>query len=569
MISHGASMSRLFSSVSCQSSRTRVHVTARSKSSGAAAATASKKCPITGTGGDTDNGQGQVKLHDLPKLPFLGSLIPQHSGVDKFDLSKTYDWWYGSHSKFGNFYSIGMPGMGKGIYGTAYIMTDPNEYMKVLRKEGQHPFGAVMSEWPFIRYYEDGGDQPGCSVGRALFSQGESWQRIRRFMQTDLLSPGSAKGYVPGMIKACQTASDGAPLYAKDINGYTAQCSFDMFSSIVFGDFPGMAGTGKKEEQDMKFCTSSVDALELVLPMMVDPAELIQLKLGLKSKTYSTFESNFTVARAIASQKVQSFKERKANGELQNDFEKNSYASLAIDRYLSSVGEEGALEEDEVGELIMISLVAALDTTSAMLNWCIVHLAMNPHVQEALFEEVSSNVTEEGNLTADYFSSKSSSAYLNAVLRENHRITPPIALNLMKENVTDEIVIHDVTLLKQSTVVLDTRSLGMNPDVVEDPDTFDPTRWFDEEKVKGRKGTTAEVLDHPLYKEPFSAGARKCPGSRVANYEVKTMLSQLVLDWKFSFAPGSNKIKNWRDISYFNGLTVQPTVPELSFEKRL
>jgi len=447
-------------------------------------------------------------------------------------------------------------------------MTDPNEYMKVLRKEGQHPFGAVMTEWPFIKYYEDGGDQPGCSAGTALFSQGESWQRIRRFMQTDLLSPDAAKGYVPGMIKACQTASQGAPLHANNINGYTAQCSFDMFSSIVFGEFPGLAGRGKKEEQDETFCTSSIAALELIIPMMTDPTERIQRKLGFKSKTYSTFEANFTIARKIASQKIENFKERKANGELQNDFEKNSYASLAIDRYLSSLGEEGALQEDEVGELIMVALVAALDTTSAMLNWCIVHLAMNPHVQEALFEEISSNVTEEGDLTADYFSSKSKSAYLNALLRENHRITPPIALNLLKENVTDEVVIHDVTLPKQSIVMLDTRSLGMNPDVVEDPDTFDPKRWFDEENVKGRKGTPAEALDHPLYKEPFSAGARKCPGSRVANYEAKTMLSQLVLDWKISLAPDGNKIQSWRDVPYFNGLTVQPTVPELSFEKR-
>jgi len=565
MISRGASMNRLFSSVSCQSSKRRVGlVTARSKSS-SAAATASK-CPITGAGGDADN--GQVKLCTVPKLPILGSIIPQYSGVDKFDLSKTYDWWYSNHSKFGDFISIGLPGTGKGIYGTTYIMTDPNEYMKVLRKEGQHPFGAVMTEWPFIKYYEDGGDQPGCSAGTALFSQGESWQRIRRFMQTDLLSPDAAKGYVPGMIKACQTASQGAPLHAKNINGYTAQCSFDMFSSIVFGEFPGLAGRGKKEEQDEMFCTSSIAALELIIPMMADPTERIQHKLGFKSKTYSTFEANFTIARKIASQKIENFKERKANGELQNDFEKNSYASLAIDRYLSSLGEEGALQEDEVGELIMVALVAALDTTSAMLNWCIVHLAMNPHVQEALFEEISSNVTEEGDLTADYFSSKSKSAYLNALLRENHRITPPIALNLLKENVTDEVVIHDVTLPKQSIVMLDTRSLGMNPDVVEDPDTFDPKRWFDEENVKGRKGTPAEALDHPLYKEPFSAGARKCPGSRVANYEAKTMLSQLVLDWKISLAPDGNKIQSWRDVPYFNGLTVQPTVPELSFEKR-
>ena len=564
MFSRGAALNRLLS-VSCQSSKRRVIVAAhRSKSSSAAAA--ANKCPITGSGGDaTDN--SQVKLRDVPKLPFLGSIIPQYSGVNKFDLSATYDWWYSSYRKFGGFYCFVMPGMGKGLFGTTYVMTDPNEYMKVLRKEGQHPFGAVMTEWPFVKYYKDGGDQPGMAAGRALFSQGESWQRIRRFMQTDLLSPNAAKGYVPGMIKACETASQGAPLHAKNINEYAAQCSFDMFSSIVFGEFPGLAGNGKKEEQDEEFCTSSINALELILPMMIDPKEMMQHLLGMKSSKYSTFEANFAVARKIASQKIENFKERKANGELLNDFEKNSYAGLAIDRYLSSAGEEGALEEEDVGEIIMVALIAALDTTSAMLNWCIVHLAMNPNVQEELFKEISSNITAEGNLTADYFS-KSNSAYLNAVLRENHRITPPIALNLTKENVTGEIEIHDVTLPKQSMVVLDTRSLGMDPNVVKDPDTFDPSRWFDEEQVKGRKGTSAEVLDHPLYREPFSAGARKCPGSRVANYEAKVMLSQLVLDWKISLASDDQKIESWRDVPYFNGLTVQPTVPELSFEKR-
>ena len=231
------------------------------------------------------------------------------------------------------------------------------------------------------------------------------------------------------------------------------------------------------------------------------------------------------------------------------------------------MGEEGALEEEDVGEIIMVALIAALDTTSAMLNWCIVHLAMNPHVQEELHKEISSNVTSEGHLSTDYFS-KANSAYLNAILRENHRLTPPIALNLTKENVTDEVEIHNVTLPKQSMVVLDTRSLGMNPDVIKDPDTFDPSRWLDKEQVTGRKGTVAEFLDHPLYREPFSAGARKCPGSRVANYEAKVMLSQLVLDWKISFASDDGQINSWRNVPYFNGLTIQPTVPELSFEKR-
>jgi len=70
-----------------------------------------------------------------------------------------------------------------------------------------------------------------------------------------------------------------------------------------------------------------------------------------------------------------------------------------------------------------------------MLNWCIIHLAMNKDVQEKLFTEISCNVTGDSRLTEDYFS-KSNSPYLNAVLRENHRISPPIAFNLIKENVS-------------------------------------------------------------------------------------------------------------------------------------
>ncbi len=68
--------------------------------------------------------------------------------------------------------------------------------------------------------------------------------------------------------------------------------------------------------------------------------------------------------------------------------------------------------------------------------------------------------------------------------------------------------------------------------------------------------------------ESISAGAKRCPGSIVANYVAKAMLPQLVLDWKFSLALDGNKFKNFRDVSYFNGLTLQPTVCELSFEKR-
>lgn len=213
--------------------------------------------------------------------------------------------------------------------------------------------------------------------------------------------------------------------------------------------------------------------------------------------------------------------------------------------------------------------MAALDTTSAMLNWSLLHLAMNQEVQEALHSEVSRNVANAGagGLTEDCFT-KSNNVYLDAFLRENHRVTPPIGFNLSKENIVDDVEIHGRTIPKGNMFLLDTRSVGLDPDFVEDPDIFDPEKWL-KKGVQQRRGTPAEILDHPLYKEPFSAGARKCPGSRVANFEAKILLSQLVLDWKIAFADsGAPKPETWRDVNYMQGLTIQPDIPELSFKRR-
>jgi len=372
------------------------------------------------------------------------------------------------------------------------------------------------------------------------------------------------------LIKASRMASEGAPKHSKDIAEYMAYCSFDMFSSVAFGEFPGIATGKSKHEEDKKFCKSTLGGLGLILPLIKNPMELVFKKLGIKTALYSEFETNFGTARKIAHEKVKRFRKRKADDDLQSNFEEKSYANLSIDRQLSSVGEEDALREDEAAEMIVMGLVAAVDTTSALLNWTVTHLALNPDVQEELYKEISQNVTNAGagGLTIDCFG-KSNNVYLDAVLRENHRMTPPIAFNLNKENVMDDVEIHGKTIPKGSMFMLDTRSVGMDPSFVKDPDVFDPSRWSKDE-VERRRGTPAEILDHPLFREPFSAGARKCPGSRVASYEAKIMLSQLLLDWKISIADSNEntKPKSWRDIKYFQGLTIQPEVPELSFERR-
>eukprot|EP00041_Stephanoeca_diplocostata_P017130 m.340910 g.340910 ORF g.340910 m.340910 type:complete len:96 (-) comp20603_c0_seq14:2348-2635(-) len=86
-------------------------------------------------------------------------------------------------------------------------------------------------------------------------------------------------------------------------------------------------------------------------------------------------------------------------------------------------------------------------------------------------------------------------------------------------------------------------------------------------QVNARKGTVAEVVDHPLLRAPFSAGARMCPGSRVADLEVLLLAAQLVRDYKITLADPT--ITQLSDIPYQTKLTIQPQDHmHLNFERR-
>ena len=134
----------------------------------------------------------------------------------------------------------------------------------------------------------------------------------------------------------------------------------------------------------------------------------------------------------------------------------------------------------------------------------------------------------------------------------------------MKENSLSDVNIHGSVIPKDSLFVLDAFSVGMDPEIVDHPFEFRPERWLPD-AVKARRGTPAEILDHPYYRSAFSQGSRKCPGSRVASNEVLIMLSQLVLDWKMAMP---SEVQSVKDVDYKLSGFIQPIMPQLTFEAR-
>jgi hypothetical protein len=176
-----------------------------------------------------------VPLQHVPSLPFVGSLIPQHSGIAmelEGDATKV---WVECRRRFGDFYTIGIPGIGAGLHGTLYMVQDPHEMAKVIRSEGKYPTSSVQDLWPFLQVQIDYGITPekGNGSGGGIMGHGEEWRRIRSFMQTDLLAPKSANRYLPGILQATRYCSRGLPHHKTNVNHFLQLASFDMFCSVL------------------------------------------------------------------------------------------------------------------------------------------------------------------------------------------------------------------------------------------------------------------------------------------------------------------------------------------------
>ena len=124
-------------------------------------------------------------------------------------------------------------------------------------------------------------------------------------------------------------------------------------------------------------------------------------------------------------------------------------------------------------------------TASSVLNWVLLHLALNPEVQQTLYEEA----VGAGEVTAERIATKAVYPYLHAVIREQHRLTPALPMSVFKKNSRSEIDIHGVTFPQNTMFALDSMSLQRLPEYAPDPETFDPTRWLPD-AVKARKVNT-------------------------------------------------------------------------------
>ncbi|KAG6900602.1 hypothetical protein C0993_007825 [Termitomyces sp. T159_Od127] len=196
------------------------------------------------------------------------------------------------------------------------------------------------------------------------------------------------------------------------------------------------------------------------------------------------------------------------------------------------------LKDHEIAHIMIALLMAGQHTSSATGSWALLHIAANPEIAEALYEEqIKHFSTPDGKLRSMTYEELRELPLMDAVIRETLRMHPPIHSIMRK--VRDDVVVppslsspsEDKTyIVPKGHFVMSSPAVSQtDPRVWRDALNWDPYRWSDPEGVAaqafetyedkhGEKidygfGAVSKGTESPY--QPFGAGKHRCIGEQV------------------------------------------------------
>ncbi|XP_023235109.1 cytochrome P450 4C1-like [Centruroides sculpturatus] len=175
------------------------------------------------------------------------------------------------------------------------------------------------------------------------------------------------------------------------------------------------------------------------------------------------------------------------------------------------------------------------DTTAHAMSWTLYFLGRFHDIQEKVYLELKSifhNDTNR-NITVDDLMKMT---YLECVIKESMRIYPPFPV--IGRKISHKITIGDYVLPSQSSCYIYIHAIHHNPSVYKNPEVFDPDRFLPE-----------NFKSLPPYAFlQFSAGPRNCLGSKLAMIKMKTVLANVLRNFKIHSLDPQDKIVMYYEV---------------------
>ncbi|XP_014671028.1 PREDICTED: cytochrome P450 10-like [Priapulus caudatus] len=376
-----------------------------------------------------------------------------------------------------------------------------------MRSEGKYPRRIQLE--PMVHFRKS----RGMSLG-LVNSQGEEWHRFRSLLSKKMLRPKEIEQYNPqintvskdlverlGVVKADNSHIQGVEL---EIFKWALESVGTILFEERIGCFDEVPSTEARE-----FIGHVLGYFRTMQSLLFGPP-LYKIRPTKEWLTHCEHgDKVFELGKAFVQKRVDALSRS-------SEAQTTSKQSSLLTHMLAA----SELSRDEVVHTLVDLMQGAIETTSNTVLWTLYQLATHPTAQEKLYNEVMNVVGEHGDVTTDALAKN---AVRQSLSEETFRKFPVTFA-------TSRIIPRDIemggyTIPKGSHVQASLYSMGRDPKLFNDPETYNPDRWLGMHNDEVSK----------LPSLAFGHGARMCIGRRIAEQEIYTGISQIVRKYKLEY----------------------------------
>ncbi|KAK3191370.1 hypothetical protein K4F52_002581 [Lecanicillium sp. MT-2017a] len=177
-----------------------------------------------------------------------------------------------------------------------------------------------------------------------------------------------------------------------------------------------------------------------------------------------------------------------------------------------------------------------VDTTVQRLMF-LFDLCAHPEYVEPLRQEAIEVLRKGGGYSRQALANMKK---MDSFLRESQRLSPPTLLGF-NAVVRQPVTLHDGVVLPEGAhIQMTTYAIGVDPERVEDPQTFDGMREYKnrEKSTQGNGHQFTTTSENNLH---FGHGKIVCPGRFFADHSIKMIVSNILLRYHLRFPGGSTE----------------------------
>ncbi|KAG2458765.1 cytochrome P450 27C1 [Polypterus senegalus] len=412
----------------------------------------------------------------------------------------------------------------KSHFGPQFVVSiaDKDLVAQVLRAEGRAPQRANMESWKEYR------DMRGRATG-LISAEGEDWLKMRSVLRQKIMRPkdvaafsGDVNEVVADLVTRIRTlrSQQGDGQTVTNVNDLFFKYAMEAVASILYE-----ARLGCLESDVPQQTLEYIDALHLMFSMFKTTMYAGAIPKWLRPiipkpwiEFCKSWDGLFRFSQMHVDKKLNEIKAQLAAGE--DEVKGGLLTDLLVNKEMTV---------EEIYANMTEMLLAGVDTTSFTLSWCTYLLAKNPQVQQAVYNEVASNLGPHTVPTADDI------AYLpliKGVVKETLRLFPVLPGN--GRILQEDMVLGEYFVPKGTQLALCHYSTSHADDCFPNADEFHPERWV-------RKDNMDRVDNFGSI--PFGYGIRSCIGKRVAELELHLALVQMLQNFKIISSPLTKSVK--------------------------